>query len=150
MESEEETTLLESLLDGEDVLEELDMCKGKTLLNVIYNVLLNPEYNENISEVEKRKLSPYKKTFHKLLDKKVKLQDKLNILKNNGKHYIQTFLDIIGEDLEYCKVKEERLDCPICGKERLLKLSNHLRKQHNITGEKRKQLLKQAREEDEL
>lgn len=38
-----------------------------------------------------------------------------------------------------------RKECPICKKEGLLKVSNHLTMVHNITGKRRKTLCKQAK-----
>lgn len=42
-------------------------------------------------------------------------------------------------------VVRRRKDCPVCKKEGLLKLSNHLTMVHNITGKKRKTLCCQAK-----
>ena len=138
--------LLEELQEGDvkKALARLDVRTVKTLLNVIRNVIDNPTFKECITPEHKKILKPYHNTFAKLLDDQLNLSEKRKLLQKDGDKYLPTFLDIIGDELENCiprKVNRKRKDCPVCGKENLLKLSNHLKEVHHIDGEKRKNML---------
>ena len=130
--------------DAEKALTKLDIRDVKTLLNVIRNVIDNSDFKNRITPEQRKILKPYHNTFAKLLDDKVKLSDKRKLLQKNGEEYLPTFLEIIGDELDDCiprQVKYNRKDCPVCGKENLAKLSNHLADMHNLSKEKRKQYL---------
>jgi len=117
----------------------------KTLLNVIANVVLNPEYKDEITPEQKKLLRPYTATFDKLLDKRVPLAEK-RILKKSGSKYMPIIMDTIGdEDLEYCKPKKpnrKRRDCPMCDTVGLKRLAQHLTDMHGVTGAEKKEWLR--------
>ena len=122
---------------------QLDTRAVKTLLNVIRNVLDNTDFRKRFSSRQIKILKPYKKTYDRLLDDRVRLSDKRKLLQKEGDTYLPTFLDIIGEELEDCQpIERRRRDCPLCGKENLVKLSNHLADMHHLTREERRQYLR--------
>lgn len=123
-------------------IKQLDSKSIKTLLNVIMNVVKNPEINERISRKQRKMLEPYSSIIAKLVDKKVELKKKVKILKKSGHKYLPTFLSIIGEDLDDCQPAERRRrNCPLCDTENLAKLSNHLSDMHQLNREERQQYL---------
>ena len=114
----------------------------KTLINVIGNVLDDYQYDmmDHLHVLRK-----FTSTFMRLLDKEIPLYRKKSMLQRQGYKYLPIFLEIIGEDLEPFEPKERKRrlkDCPVCGKERLKRLANHLREVHKITD--RRELLQQA------
>ena len=122
--------------DAQAALQKMDMRGVKTLLNVIRNVIDNPDFKDCILPHHKRILKPYQNTFAKLLDDKVKLTDKRKLLQRDGEEYLPTFLEIIGNQLDDCIPRQEnrkRKDCPLCGKKNLVKLSNHLADIHHLS-----------------
>ena len=103
----EDEDVFEVLQHGEakerkEALTQLDTRDIKTLLNVIWNVLDNPDIDDRISANHRKVLKPYLTTFVKLLDKKVNVEQKRNILQKSGHIYLPIFLKIIGEDLADC------------------------------------------------
>ena len=148
-EEEASTDLFEELQEGnaEEALTQLDTRAVKTLLNVIRNVLDNTAFKERISRTHRKVFMRNMTILHKLMSKSRSLKRKKKILQKTGHVYLPAFLEIVGDELEDCiprQVNRVRKDCPVCGKENLLKLSNHLSRQHGITGEKRKELLKKT------
>ena len=136
---------MEALQDGDvpTVLDNLTRPVLKSIVNIIGNVLNNSEFH--ISQAQKRILKPYISTYTLLLDKRQSLEDKKYILQQKGAAFLPTFLDIVGDDISLFmpeKVNRSRRTCPVCGREDLLKLSNHLRQVHNITGDERRRMLK--------
>ena len=128
--------------DVPTVLNNLTRPVLKSIINIIGNVLNNPQFH--ISQTQKRVLKPYITTYAFLLDKKQSPGDKKDVLQEEGEAFLSTFLDIVGDDISlFIPVGRTRKDCPKCGKEDLLKLSNHLLQVHNISGEERKQLLQE-------
>ena len=128
--------------DVPTVLDNLTRPVLKSIVNIIGNVLNNPEFH--ISQTQKRLLKPYISSYVFLLDKKQSPEDKKDILQEKGEAFLPTFLDIVGDDISlFIPVGRTRKDCPKCGKEALLKLSNHLLQVHNIRGEERKRLLQE-------
>ena len=141
-----DSDLFEEIQEGnaKEALLKLDIRDVKTLLNVIRNVIDNPDFKDCITAEHRKILKPYQNTFAKLLDDKVKLSDKRKLLQRDGAEYLPTFLEIIGDELDECiprQIKRNRKDCPVCGKENLAKLSNHLADVHNLSKEKRKEYL---------
>ncbi len=125
------------------VLDNLTRPVLKSVVNIIGNVLNNPEFH--ISQRQKRILKPYIKSYAFLLDKKESPEAKKQLLQERGEAFLPTFLEIVGDDIRlFIPVGRTRKDCPMCGKEDLVKLSNHLLQVHNITGEERKRLLNTA------
>ena len=111
----------------------------KAIVNIIGNVLNSPEFE--MTQAQKRTLRPYVRAFAFLLDKEESPEAKKQLLQEKGEAFLPTFLDVVGDEITLFTGRT-RKDCPVCGKEDLLKLSNHLRQMHNIRGEERKQLLK--------
>ena len=111
----------------------------KSVVNIIGNVLNNPTFE--ITETQKRILRPYISTYIFLLDKDKSPKAKKLLLQEKSEAFLPTFLDIVGDKISLFTTRTHK-DCPVCGKEDLLKLSNHLKQVHNITGVERKRLLK--------
>ena len=111
----------------------------RSIVNIIGNVLNNPSFE--MTQAQKRKLRPYITTYAILLDKDESPSVKKQLLKEKCEAFLPTFLDIVGDDIGLFTTRTHK-DCPVCGKENLLKLSNHLKQTHNITGDERKRLLK--------
>ncbi len=111
----------------------------KSIVNIIGNVLNDPAFE--ITPTQKRTLRPYISTYIFLLDKDESPKAKKQLLQEKGEAFLPTFLDIVGDKISLF-TNRTRKDCPVCGKEDLLKLSNHLKQMHNITGDERKRLLK--------
>ena len=116
----------------------------RSIVNIIGNVLNNSEFT--ISPTQKRVLRPYVSSYLFLLDKKESSEAKKQLLQETGEAFLPTFLDIVGDDITLF-TERNRKQCPVCGKEDLIKLSNHLKQKHNITGDERKHLLKTSNTE---
>lgn len=103
--------------------------KLKAILNIIYNVLNNKTIKINPKQANV--LKPYQQTYKKLLNKKISLDKKKVLLRKHGHVYLPVFIDIIGEDIKHFWPKgRRRRDCPVCGKQGLVRLSNHIKKVH--------------------
>ncbi len=121
----------------------LSIKKVKTLINIIGTIIENQDYGSDDETI----LTRYTSTFRKLLDKKVPLKEKKELLQKAGHVYLPIFLNIIGPNTSNFAPKERKRvsrDCPICNSKNLKKLSNHLKQVHDIHD--RKDLLKQAKE----
>ena len=127
--------------DVHTVMDNLTLPVLQSIVNIIGNVLNNPTFK--ITKKQKRRLIPYKTTYAFLLDKKQPPEAKKHVLQQKGEAFLPTFLDIVGDEISLFTTRI-RKSCPVCGKEDLIKLSNHLKQQHNITGEKRKQMLRNS------
>ena len=128
-------------------VKQLDSKSIKTLLNVIMNVVKNPEINERISRKQRKMLEPYSSIIARLVDKKVDLKKKVKILKKSGHKYLPTFLSIIGEDLDDCAPKSPnrtRRDCPLCDAIDLKRLPLHLSHKHGLSGEEKREWLRKT------
>ena len=111
----------------------------RSIVNIIGNVLNNPAFE--ITPTQMHTLRPYINDYIFLLDKDESPKAKKLLLQEKGNAFLPTFLDIVGDDINLF-TNRTRKDCPVCGKENLLKLSNHLKQVHNITGVERKHMLK--------
>ena len=131
--------------DVPTVLVKLTIPVLRSIVNIIGNVLNNPEFH--ISPTQKRILRPYVAAYTFLLDKNESPEAKKQLLQEQGEAFLPTFLDIIGDEISLF-TERKRKRCPVCGKEGLIKLSNHLKQMHNITGDERKQLLKASQKNE--
>ena len=124
-------------------IRDLSIKKVKTLINIIGTIIENQDYDSDDEAI----LTRYSSAFRKLLDKKIPLKEKKQLLQKGGHVYLPIFLNIIGSNTSNFAPQERKRvtrDCPICNSKNLKKLSNHLRQVHGIHD--RKDLLKQAKE----
>ena len=120
----------------------LSIRKVKTLINIIGTIIENQDYDSHDETI----LTRYTSTFRKLLDKKIPLKEKKELLQKRSHVYLPIFLNIIGSNTSNFEPQERNRvsrNCPLCNKN-LKKLSNHLKQVHGIND--RKDLLKQAKE----
>ncbi len=130
--------------DVPTVLDNLTIPVLRSIVDIIGNVLNNPTFE--MTQTQKRTLRPYIPAYKFLLDKKKPREAKKRLLQEKGEAFLPTFFDIVGDDINLFvpeKVNRKRKSCPVCGKEDLLKLSNHLKQVHNITGDERRRILKE-------
>ena len=138
-------TAIELLLAGDtsekkDVLKNMNKAFVKMLLNVIYNVVNGSEVT--IRPNQRRILKRYNNVYKTLLNKKISLNRKVQLLRRDGHVYLPVFLDIIGSDIEHLLPRSstyirKRQSCRICRKENLVKISNHLAQVHHLSREER-------------
>ena len=113
-------------------------------LNVIANVLHNSAFRNHINERHTRVIDQHKATFKTLLDKKVELDRKSSLLRQHGHLFMPTLLEIIGDQIKTLLPQHRnKKNCPLCDKKALVKLSNHLKQVHKLTGTDRKRILRQ-------
>ena len=113
-------------------------------LNVIANVLNNSLFANRISESHTAVIDQHQATFKTLLDKGVALERKRTLLRQQGHLFMPTFLEIIGDQIKSLLPQHRnKKNCPLCDTKNLIKLSNHLKQIHNLTGDNRKRLLRQ-------
>ena len=121
--------------ERKETLSQLDTKTIKTLLNVIMNVIVNPNLEDRILPHHKKQLKHYKSILKKLTDKKMKIEKKRKLLQRTGHAYLPIFLEIIDSDLDDCKpvsrkINRKARDCPLCDAIDLKRLPQHL--SHNI------------------
>ena len=124
--------------ERKDVLRTMNKTFVKFLLNVMYNVLNGSDVTIRANQA--RIIKPYNNVYKTLLNKKISLDRKVQLLRRDGHVYLPVFLDIIGTDIEHLlprKPNRRRKDCKICGKKSLLKISNHLAEVHHLSREER-------------
>lgn len=113
-------------------------------LNVIANVLHNSALRNRINERHTRVIDQHKDTFKTLLDKEVELDRKISLLRQHEHLFMPTLLEIIGDQIkDLLPQHRNKKNCPLCDKKALVKLSNHLKQVHKLTGTARKRLLRQ-------
>lgn len=122
-------------------MDEYDNCSLQIILNIINNVFTKRKFKNKISPEQIELLKPYRETFEKLIDEKVPQCTKLKLLRENGRKYIPTFLDVFEQGT--------RRDCPICDAVKLKRLSQHLTVKHGIRGSEKTAILKKQNEASE-
>ena len=132
-----------TVTERRETIRGLSIRKVKTLINIIGTIIENQDYDSHDETI----LTRYTSTFRKLLDEKVPLKEKKELLQKRGHVYLPIFLSVIGSNTSKFEPQERKRvtrDCPICNSKKLKKLSNHLKQVHDI--QDRKDLLKQAKE----
>ena len=107
-------------------------------LNVIGNVLHNPAFTNRIKSHQAQVIDQHKAKFKTLLDKRIALDRKRALLLKHGHLFMPTLLEIIGDHIKTLLPQHRnKRNCPLCEKKDLVKLSNHLKQVHNLTGRER-------------